>query len=209
MYLYPAVDPNNEENWWTVTDPARVVSGAMDDFVAEYTKPVIPPRENMRAYPSYKPQVQRLYMSLDVEWEAEWSDKDWLSFGTFSQDGNGNRIITFNLTKNTGFHFGHTYNENSNINIFTKPLPYEFHAPLEERIAFWEEVGKPEICGEPFMSCTGCISQLDLETFGISTDEDRTSKQRNSCCCLALKHELLSNKTRCSHKCLYCYWQDK
>ena len=128
MYLYPAVDPDNEENWWTVTDPARVVSGAMDDFVAEYTKPVIPPRENMRAYPSYKPQVQRLYMSLDVEWEAEWSDKDWISFATFSLDNHGDRVLGFNLTKNMGFHFGHTLSQNSNVNIWTKPLPYEFPA---------------------------------------------------------------------------------
>jgi DNA repair photolyase len=87
-------------------------------------------------------------------------------------------------------------------------LPYDFHAPLNERTAFWEEVGKPEICGEPFMSCTGCVSQLDLDTFGISVEETKQGQQRGTCCCLALKHELLTNKTRCAHKCAYCYWKD-
>ena len=33
--------------------------------------------------------------------------------------------------------------------------------------------------------------------------------QRKYCKCLVEKKELLNNKFRCSHKCMYCYWKDK
>jgi len=128
MYLYPAIDPNHEQNWWSITDPSVRVSGDQNDYIGEYRKPAIPPRENMRVYPAFKPQVDHLYMSLDVEWEATWTNKDWISFATFSLDNNGDRILGFNITKNMGFHFGHTLSYESNRNIWTKPLPYEIPA---------------------------------------------------------------------------------
>jgi hypothetical protein len=88
------------------------------------------------------------------------------------------------------------------------PLNYNFHAPLETRIKMWEDLGKPEICGEPEMPCTGCVSKKDLEILNIENDTTTKSQQRMACACLALKHELLNNKTPCKHTCAYCYWQD-
>jgi hypothetical protein len=64
-----------------------------------------------------------------------------------------------------------------------------------------------EVCGEPGFECIGCISAKDCEVFGI-TPLDGKSKQRNACACLSMKQELLNNKHRCAHNCLYCYWKD-
>lgn len=87
------------------------------------------------------------------------------------------------------------------------PLPHEsFHASLKTRLEYWEELGRPEVCGEPGMECTGCISSLDCQTLGI-TPAGGKSQQRAACACLSMKRELLSRRGRCSLKCLYCYWQ--
>jgi len=88
-----------------------------------------------------------------------------------------------------------------------KPLPYDMHAPLADRLAMWDKLGRPEVCGEPNMECTGCISQLDLYVFGLSITGSARSLQRSACMCLAAKHELLSSKSQCHHKCIYCYWK--
>ena len=94
------------------------------------------------------------------------------------------------------------------------PLPFGelFHAKLELRQATLERLQticecKIEVCGEPDMECTGCVSKLDLDTLGLSNDSDRTGHQRFACACLAAKFELLSNKKPCNHNCLYCYWR--
>ena len=71
-----------------------------------------------------------------------------------------------------------------------------------------------EACAEPYLygknvEHVGCVSEKDLAIFGLSTDTVAINPQnRTGCLCLAGKHELLSNKKRCPHGCLYCYWQD-
>lgn len=66
-----------------------------------------------------------------------------------------------------------------------------------------------EICGEPDLPCTGCLSKKDLDIFGIELDKDlETGIQRPTCACLGVKRELLDNKHPCAHGCLYCYWKD-
>ena len=97
------------------------------------------------------------------------------------------------------------------------PLPWEtLHAPLEARINAWAELQKIEqnrsdrtgieICGEPDFKCTGCVSLKDCETLWVGMASQEKNKQRPVCACLMNKHELLSNRTRCAHNCLYCYW---
>lgn len=86
-------------------------------------------------------------------------------------------------------------------------LPWDsFHAPLELRKKAWEELGKPEICGEPDMPCTGCVSAKDCEVLGVIPIE-KEKGQRFFCKCLANKKELLMNCERCPHNCIYCYWR--
>lgn len=66
-----------------------------------------------------------------------------------------------------------------------------------------------EICGEPDIKCTGCISKKDLDIFGIELEKEAgTGFQRPTCACLGIKKELLNNKHRCAHQCLYCFWRD-
>lgn len=65
-----------------------------------------------------------------------------------------------------------------------------------------------EICGEPGLKCTGCISKRDIEAMGLDSNSisKHTSKQRGACMCIANKYELLSRRHQCPHACLYCYW---
>jgi len=82
-----------------------------------------------------------------------------------------------------------------------------FHAPLQLRKAVWNELGRPEICGEPGLPSTGCISKEDCLILGVMPQEIKHT-QRLACACLANKHELLSNREQCPHACAYCYWQN-
>lgn len=69
-----------------------------------------------------------------------------------------------------------------------------------------------ESCAQQFVPQhhkTGCISKLDFKILGL--DENLctgSSNQRKLCLCPCCKTELLNNRTRCEHKCLYCYWKD-
>jgi DNA repair photolyase len=85
------------------------------------------------------------------------------------------------------------------------------HAPIEQRRQLLDKITvicpDVEICGEPDLCCTGCISRRDLDTLKIPIGTSALSKQRQSCLCLKAKHELLSNKAQCYHKCTYCYWK--
>jgi len=84
------------------------------------------------------------------------------------------------------------------------------HAPLEYRLKVLNEMKKTgdiEVCGEPGISCTGCVSVKDMEVFGIESSGN-LKRQREYCPCLAEKVELLSNKHPCKNNCLYCYWKD-
>lgn len=64
-----------------------------------------------------------------------------------------------------------------------------------------------EICGEPGLECTGCVSKKDLDILGLDLVTTLEGNQRLACKCLGLKHELLTNKSPCPHNCLYCYWK--
>lgn len=84
-----------------------------------------------------------------------------------------------------------------------------FLAMLEDYITTRGKKTEVEICGEPGLPCTGCLSKKDLDIFGIELDKDpETGVQRPACACLGIKRELLDNKHPCAHGCLYCYWKD-
>ncbi len=83
----------------------------------------------------------------------------------------------------------------------------ELHYPLSIRKQAMESFEGAEVCGEPGISCQGCISKKDLNILGISAYSQGKSLQRKHCMCIAEKVELLSNKTPCSHNCAYCYWK--
>ena len=84
-----------------------------------------------------------------------------------------------------------------------------FLAMLEDYITTRGKKTEVEICGEPGLPCTGCLSKKDLDVFGIELDKDpETGMQRPACACLGIKRELLDNKHPCAHGCLYCYWKD-
>ena len=84
---------------------------------------------------------------------------------------------------------------------------YDFHAPLAERLKIAEYFVGAEICGEPGMKCTGCISELDLRILGIEATPAMLGVQRPNCKCLAGKRELLKHRGQCASRCLYCYWK--
>lgn len=92
-----------------------------------------------------------------------------------------------------------------------KPLDYYFHAPIELREKIASYFPDAEICGEPGMKCTGCVSEKDLKILRIDTDGLNPKIggfQREECQCLACKIEMLSNnKIPCKSGCLYCYWK--
>lgn len=85
---------------------------------------------------------------------------------------------------------------------------YKFHAPSALRKKVWESFGYPEVCGEPDMKITPCITEVDCEVLGVAPI-NQNIQQRFVCGCLANKHELLTEKFRCKHQCIYCYWKDK
>lgn len=87
-------------------------------------------------------------------------------------------------------------------------LPQEhFHKPLNERLDIWNKLGQPEICGEPGMPNTPCVSLLDCEILGVKPSSTLKG-QRRDCGCLANKTELCPWPPKCTYECLYCYWKD-
>lgn len=89
----------------------------------------------------------------------------------------------------------------------------DIHLPLnfrEKNLNFFKENFAQdielEVCGEPGMKCTGCVSQKDLDILQIQGDFKDLQGQRPACNCLAAKRELLNVKSQCEHKCVYCYW---
>ena len=68
-----------------------------------------------------------------------------------------------------------------------------------------------ESCAEGSNTDTGCISEMDFETFGLDTPTIGRicgTRQRKHCKCHPFKTELLEKKKRCPNFCLYCYWYD-
>lgn len=87
------------------------------------------------------------------------------------------------------------------------------HAPLWLRKRLLADItawvgGHVNVCGEPGLSCAGCVSALDLDAMGLKWKGKSTSPQRKDCACLAIKTELLTRKKPCKHGCLYCYWKE-
>ena len=88
------------------------------------------------------------------------------------------------------------------------PLPQSsFHKSLDERLKTWEELGQPEVCGEPGIPSTPCVSLLDCEILGVKPSSTLKG-QRSDCGCLANKIELCAWPPKCTYGCLYCYWRD-
>lgn len=103
------------------------------------------------------------------------------------------------------------------------PLPYgnSFQASPQQfaMMREWLAGQNPEYifetCAEPLLKgianvkASGCISPADLDKLGVHNyNEFVTGRQRRDCLCLSCKTELLNNKHRCPHGCLYCYWKD-
>jgi len=88
-----------------------------------------------------------------------------------------------------------------------QPEPYSFHAPLVQRKTIAAHFPDAEICGEPVMPCTGCVSEKDLSILNIPQINSLKGYQRPACQCLAAKKELLKQRGQCPSGCLYCYWK--
>ena len=83
---------------------------------------------------------------------------------------------------------------------------YMHHAPLDLRRRILDRFSGSEVCGEPGVRCSGCVSWRDLEALGLNADEvgKPAEKQRPFCQCLE-KKELTKLATECPLKCLYCF----
>lgn len=79
---------------------------------------------------------------------------------------------------------------------------YVFYTCAEPKLARY---GKPG-----HIKHTGCISAEDLKLMGLSMPDDTSVNKQNrgGCLCLSCKTELLTEKYRCPHQCIYCYWKD-
>lgn len=57
----------------------------------------------------------------------------------------------------------------------------------------------------------GCVSKKEIDLFHMDVNVNelwKNPQNRAMCQCLSCKVELLENKHRCAHGCLYCYWSD-
>lgn len=65
--------------------------------------------------------------------------------------------------------------------------------------------------GTPRGKCVirGCVSTEDIALLGIPTPPamQENPQNRTGCHCLSIKGELLTNRTPCPNKCVYCYWR--
>jgi hypothetical protein len=84
----------------------------------------------------------------------------------------------------------------------------DFHAPQSLRLDIWKRLGRPEVCAEPGLQCTGCVSERDVRVMGLESLSGEVGEQRKHCRCAAEKKELFVSRQRCTHECLYCYWKD-
>jgi DNA repair photolyase len=89
----------------------------------------------------------------------------------------------------------------------------EFHADLDTRKTILgmlkKKINDVEVCAEPGLVCSGCVSARDLDAIGLNSEKMSSVKgmQRKFCCCAAEKVELGRSRSQCKHKCLYCYWR--
>ncbi len=96
---------------------------------------------------------------------------------------------------------------------FSLPWSTE-HAPLALRQQILEELKEMspypiEVCDEPDIACTGCVSALDYDAMGLDcTDATLGNNHTKFCRCLASKQQLINHEMlRCRHDCLYCFWE--
>lgn len=76
-------------------------------------------------------------------------------------------------------------------------------------LSSYERIFDLESCAENTPHKKGCISELDYEILQLDLkDVSSKSNQRKTCLCFGSKKEILENRKRCSHNCLYCYWKD-
>jgi hypothetical protein len=84
----------------------------------------------------------------------------------------------------------------------------EFGWKVLNRITLEKTGNSVEVCGEPDLPCTGCVSERDLKAMGITVPAGEDLKNQRPCClCLASKVELLEHRGQCAHRCAYCYWK--
>ena len=92
-----------------------------------------------------------------------------------------------------------------------KQYPNSIHAKTSTRTWIVTKIKSMypnvEVCGEPGIENTGCISEKDFIALNIPVPPKTICKQRAACACLANKTELLSRKGQCPNKCTYCYWK--
>ena len=93
-------------------------------------------------------------------------------------------------------------------------LPYQKY-PSKEQILncfslfdSFKDIYSFESCAEECSYQVGCISELDVKILNKNIKLIGNKNQRKNCLCPANKLELLNQKKRCSHNCLYCYWKD-
>lgn len=86
---------------------------------------------------------------------------------------------------------------------------YRYHTPYHK----FETCAETELANRApeIFEKIGCVSMRDIGIMNLTLDR-KTSvnpQGRSGCLCLGCKTELLENKCRCPHQCLYCYWRDK
>ena len=95
------------------------------------------------------------------------------------------------------------------------PLPFNgFCAPdymINNALDLFRQYGltyKFEACSENTIHKIGCISQRDFDILGIAEKAGNTGPQRIGCACHSGKIELLTERKKCWHGCVYCYWRN-
>lgn len=94
-------------------------------------------------------------------------------------------------------------------------IPYNtFYPPMhlqkefEKRVEDYRGVYEIEVCAGINRDSRPCISKKDSEILGLKgIDFTSNHLQRKTCSCPDIKMDLLSNKSQCPHRCLYCYWK--
>ncbi len=86
-----------------------------------------------------------------------------------------------------------------------------FHFPLETRQSALRFFPGAEICAEPDLLCSGCVSTRDIRAMELEGDlAESPQKQQPLCRCADGKVEPLRKGSvkpdRCLHGCLYCFW---
>lgn len=91
--------------------------------------------------------------------------------------------------------------------FFGFTAPHEMMKEALNMLELWEPYYQIESCAEINKYQLGCISQKDFDILGIKEEVIPVGFQRKGCMCIAGKTELLTNKKKCPHGCLYCYWK--